>query len=50
LRPPSNPKLPSQNLAGSSFLTVVAAFFVGLAGLVAFRRRGETPAAPPPSA
>jgi formate dehydrogenase iron-sulfur subunit len=47
---PSNPKLPSQNLGGSSFLTVVAAFFVGLAGLVAFRRRGETPAAPPPSA
>jgi len=47
---PEKPQLPSEHLPSSSALAVVAAFFAALAGLVAFRRRGEAAAqaAPPP--
>jgi formate dehydrogenase iron-sulfur subunit len=38
---PHDPKLPTRNLARSSWFSAVGAVLLGLAGIVSFRRRGE---------
>jgi formate dehydrogenase iron-sulfur subunit len=40
---PPDPKLPSRNLKSSSWISVVGAVVVGLAGLLSFRARGSRP-------
>jgi formate dehydrogenase iron-sulfur subunit len=40
---PPDPKLPSRNLASSSWLSVLGGVLIGLAGLVSFRTRGSRP-------
>jgi hypothetical protein len=42
--------LPSRNNIPGYFTAVVTAVIAGIAGLIAFRRRGETTAAPSPRA
>jgi formate dehydrogenase iron-sulfur subunit len=38
---PPDPKLPTRNLARSSWFSAIGAVLLGLAGIVSFRRRGE---------
>jgi formate dehydrogenase iron-sulfur subunit len=40
---PPDPKMPSRNLAPSSWVSVLGGVLIGLAGLVSFRRRGSRP-------
>jgi formate dehydrogenase iron-sulfur subunit len=40
---PPDPKMPSRNLAPTSWLSVLGGVLVGIAGLVSFRNRGSRP-------
>jgi formate dehydrogenase iron-sulfur subunit len=40
---PPDPRMPSRNLAPSSWLSVLGGVLVGLAGIVSFRTRGSRP-------